>query len=125
MTSEQALKEKLVKFAGWHYAYHNDLGEMVYFTPEGLRATTLPPFTRSLDACVKHLFPKLTANCIDPEILYDHDMDYWQITLKSWVSNCSLDSPTTECKEASEIALHFCLAVERLIDRQAARSKVT
>jgi hypothetical protein len=127
MTDTKALNEKLIK---WLYpkarVRHGDFYSE--FIPSGkpwrthmIDAQEVPNFTTSLDACFKWLIPKLTRRCIDPEIIYDHDMDYWQITLKNWTSNCSLDSPTTECKEADEIPLNLCRAIETLIDLGAMR----
>ncbi len=100
--NEQELIKKLLEFAGLAWEYNG-------IDMEDEHGYCHRPFTKSLDACLEWLVPKLT---------------FWQVINYNgiwtrayvWAGENSKEFGSFESSEEIHSALALCLAIEKLID---------
>lgn len=105
------LNKKLAEWRGFVDAHKGIEGKtgISYWYPRGVddfynRKSSLPDFTKSLDACEKWLFPKLLSASMS-----------WVKGLRfMWIIELDVDHRYEGLAETSALAL--CLAIEKLID---------
>lgn len=118
MKDEQALNEKLAKFAGLDFVKHDITGEG--FIYRGEVGNAIFPnlycdyFTRSLDACFKWLVPKAYEKLSAFAGIYFlplNNATRWHVHIDGVHEKWS--------QQEGAPALAFCLAIEKLIDAEA------
>ena len=119
------LNEKLLEFAGFkHFTDKLIVGfrgisyENGWIYPDGYAHLDPPNFTKSLDACFKWLMPKLTKEYIELEIHCDYlvKSDSWNVALLAGFYYPGEPKHLISVANSKDIALAFCLAIEKLID---------
>jgi len=128
----QELREKLAKWTGFEKFHHTTTieGKIV---GEGDYFHNLPDLTKSFDACLKHLVPKvLEEHAIIETYSFKQASGLYYSETEIWDKGCR-DSSTIEvlkCKSVGKAfvqdfdlekanTLALCLAVEKLIDKEA------
>jgi len=122
----EELKRKMGEFAEFRYepdlpyyyskilvgedgSFIKEEKQIGYWVKDGMAYRELPDFPESLDACFKWLVPKAIDE-IMAEQGCSSDAAY-AILFKKWLQKLELIIPKT--------ALAFCLAIEKLIDKEA------
>ena len=88
--------------------------------PEGFRLSLIcyGEDTATYKVLFKYAMTKLTVHCYAPSIEYDYELDQWQITLHSWTSGCSKDSPVRYCKDEAGLEYAIFDAIIEIIQRE-------
>jgi len=117
MINEQELNEKLAKWAGFVKHENEAYPDRVWTEwthPDGKGWTRELNFTKSLDACVKWLVPKIHAYVLQ-SFSTAHHLHHASVALPyTNIQNIQVFEANVERTENPALAL--CLAIEKLID---------
>lgn len=123
---QQVLNEKIAFWLGFNKFpepewIQNDRRWARYSTPDGYKASLLPPFTSSMNTCIKWILPKLSQLKI-----YEYDvLSFIAPTKTNNRYYCNLEGYYGKFRRnyrilesADSMSLAFCLVVEKLIDSE-------
>jgi len=107
----QELNRKMLEFAGFVLAPYSAFDIPIWQDSNGVAYLVEPDFTRSMDACIEHILPKLQEmGCSwyigQPVGDIVHSHIHW------------IDSDKKFSGYDKEPSMAFCLAVEKMIDNK-------